>query len=185
MTAAAKAVEAHPEKSDRAIAAEIGVAPNTVKAARTAQNCAVKKRTGLDGKARKQPTRAPAQPKDQPAADVSIGNLIARMQTGLSLVCLMSGTMGHVQPADMLKSCNGDRDEIEALFRIARAAKTVCDGVMASCLEILGEPPPDDDDVRKDDKSNSDPARPPWMPSQDDGLEIPEALRRQPTETKH
>lgn len=55
---ASKAVRAHPEKSDRAIAAEIGVAPNTVRKARaTAQKCAVEKRTGRDGKTRKLPTR--------------------------------------------------------------------------------------------------------------------------------
>jgi hypothetical protein len=50
------AVTHHPEKSDRAIAKEIGVAPNTVKAARpksTAQNCTV--REGLDGKTRRMP----------------------------------------------------------------------------------------------------------------------------------
>ena len=55
---AAKAVAAHPEKSDRAIAKEIGVAPNTVRKARaTAQKCAVAKRIGRDGKARKLPAR--------------------------------------------------------------------------------------------------------------------------------
>jgi hypothetical protein len=55
---AAKAVVAHPEKSDRAIAKEIGIAPNTVRKARaTAQKCAVEKRIGRDGKARKLPTR--------------------------------------------------------------------------------------------------------------------------------
>jgi hypothetical protein len=55
---AAKAVAAHPKLSDRAIAEKIGVAPNTVRKARaTAQTCAVEKRTGRDGKARKLPSR--------------------------------------------------------------------------------------------------------------------------------
>jgi hypothetical protein len=58
---AAAAIAANPNKSDRAIAAEIGVAPNTVRAARqaTAQDCAVDERIGLDGKSRKLPQRAP------------------------------------------------------------------------------------------------------------------------------
>jgi len=57
---AARAVKASPHKSDRAIAVEIGVAPNTVRKARaTAQKCAVEKRIGRDGKARKLPRMTP------------------------------------------------------------------------------------------------------------------------------
>jgi hypothetical protein len=49
--------ERYSSMSDRAIAAEIGVSDKTVAAARasTAENSAVAKRVGLDGKARKQP----------------------------------------------------------------------------------------------------------------------------------
>lgn len=56
---AAKAVAAHPEKSDRAIAATIGVDAKTVAKARktTAEKSAVAKRIGRDGKARKLPTK--------------------------------------------------------------------------------------------------------------------------------
>jgi hypothetical protein len=56
---AAKAVAAHPEKSDRAIAKEIGVSDKTVAKARkaTAEKSAVEKRIGRDGKARKLPAR--------------------------------------------------------------------------------------------------------------------------------
>jgi hypothetical protein len=55
---AVRAVKANPQKSDRAIAAELGIAPNTVRKARaTAQKCAVEKRIGRDGKARKLPTK--------------------------------------------------------------------------------------------------------------------------------
>jgi len=56
---AAQAVGAHPEKSDRAIAAAIGVDAKTVAKARkaTAEKSAVAKRIGRDGKARKLPTR--------------------------------------------------------------------------------------------------------------------------------
>ncbi len=60
---ATEAVAANPEKSDRAIAAEIGVASNTVRRARqaTAPSGAVRKRVGKDGKARKLPTKAKTQ----------------------------------------------------------------------------------------------------------------------------
>jgi hypothetical protein len=56
---AAKAIAAHPEKSDRAIAAAIGVDSKTVAKARkaTAEKSAVAKRIGRDGKARKLPAR--------------------------------------------------------------------------------------------------------------------------------
>jgi hypothetical protein len=56
---AAKAIAAHPEKSDRAIAAAIGVDSKTVAKARkaTAEKSAVEKRMGRDGKARKLPSK--------------------------------------------------------------------------------------------------------------------------------
>lgn len=53
------AVKANPEKSDRAIAEEIGVSDFTVRKARkksTASDHAVGKRTGRDGKVRRLPT---------------------------------------------------------------------------------------------------------------------------------
>lgn len=55
---AADAIAANPEKSDRAIAAAIGVGRETVRRARkaTAPHGAVEKRIGLDGKARKLPS---------------------------------------------------------------------------------------------------------------------------------
>jgi hypothetical protein len=55
---AAKAITENPGKSDRAIAAEIGVSDRTVNRARaTATHDAVESRVGLDGKARKQPAK--------------------------------------------------------------------------------------------------------------------------------
>jgi len=56
--AAAKAIAAHWEKSDRAIAKEIGIHYSTVREARiklTGGNPSVDKRIGLDGKARRMP----------------------------------------------------------------------------------------------------------------------------------
>jgi hypothetical protein len=53
---AREAIEATPEKSNRAIAEEIGVDEKTVRKARsTADQPAVQERTGLDGKTRKMP----------------------------------------------------------------------------------------------------------------------------------
>jgi len=65
---AAEAVAAHPEKSDRAIAAEIGVSHTTLQQARQlATDLPVDEpRTGKDGKTRRLPSYAPdAPPKPQ------------------------------------------------------------------------------------------------------------------------
>jgi hypothetical protein len=62
---AAEAVAAHPEKSDRAIAADIGVSQPTVSKARketTDNNLSVERRIGLDGKTRRMPVREVADP---------------------------------------------------------------------------------------------------------------------------
>jgi hypothetical protein len=56
---AAKAIAENPGKSDRAIAAEIGVSDRTVNRARSTYD-AVEKRVGADGKARKQPAKKAA-----------------------------------------------------------------------------------------------------------------------------
>jgi hypothetical protein len=57
---AAAAIAAHPEMSDRAIAAEIGVHKNTVARAREATGPdGPVERVGLDGKVRKLPQRTP------------------------------------------------------------------------------------------------------------------------------
>lgn len=61
---AAKAVKADPQnrKSNRAIAADIGVDEGTIRKARksTAENSAVEKRTGKDGRTRRMPSRKAA-----------------------------------------------------------------------------------------------------------------------------
>jgi hypothetical protein len=62
---AAKALKANPERSDRAIAAEIGVDHKTVGAARkaaTGEGSPVECRTGLDGKTRRLPQRSEPEP---------------------------------------------------------------------------------------------------------------------------
>jgi len=56
---AAAAIAADPNKSDRAIAADLGVGSNTVRRARaTAPSGAVDTRVGLDGKVRQMPRRS-------------------------------------------------------------------------------------------------------------------------------
>ena len=70
----AKLVKASPEKSDRALAAELGVGSNTVRRARdksTAPHGAVAKRIGKDGKARKLPAKRAAKP--SPDCDICHG----------------------------------------------------------------------------------------------------------------
>jgi len=68
---AAKAVKDNPGKSDRAIAAELGVSNKTVSRARATVSCdTVAKRTGRDGKARKLPIRPPA-PVSDPVREVN------------------------------------------------------------------------------------------------------------------
>jgi hypothetical protein len=74
---ALEALKANPEKSDRAIAAELGVNKDTVNKARheLAGTGQLKDgpRTGLDGKVRKQPVRKP-KPETQHAAPAPASN---------------------------------------------------------------------------------------------------------------
>jgi hypothetical protein len=69
---AREAVKANPEKSDRAIAADISVAKNTVRAARqelvSADQLKDGPRTGLDGKTRKMPGKPKVEPEDDEPA---------------------------------------------------------------------------------------------------------------------
>jgi hypothetical protein len=103
---AAAAIAANPNKSDRAIAAEIGVAPNTVRTARqaTAQDCAVDERVGLDGKTRKLPQRAPrgfyAIPEGdaEPTAEDHENSLLLRAATARELAEIEF----HGRPTDEL-----------------------------------------------------------------------------------
>ena len=71
----AAAIVASPNKSNRAIAAEVGVSEGTVRTARkaTAQSYAVEKRVGKDGKARKMPkAKAIQQQGSQIKLDVAV-----------------------------------------------------------------------------------------------------------------
>jgi ParB-like chromosome segregation protein Spo0J len=86
-----KLLKMNPEKSNRAIAAEIGVDEITVRRARrpTATNVAVDKRIGRDGKARKLPQRR-QKPKLPPA------EVIERCSEGVVLAVDMTlGTLGN------------------------------------------------------------------------------------------
>ncbi|SIN88804.1 hypothetical protein SAMN05443247_00475 [Bradyrhizobium erythrophlei] len=76
------AIEANPQKSNRAIAAETGVSKDTIRRAReaTGANAPVEKRVGKDGKARKmpeheQPAKAAqpvAEPREPPKIDMNV-----------------------------------------------------------------------------------------------------------------
>ena len=63
---AAEAVMANPEKSDRAIAADIGVSPMTVNRARSTVPDVTVERTGLDGKTRKMRKAPEKKPEPDP-----------------------------------------------------------------------------------------------------------------------
>ena len=71
---AARAVAASPEKSDRAIAAELGVSHTTVQNARkaTGNHLPVDERIGLDGKVRRLPTRRIYEDGDNPGIEDEI-----------------------------------------------------------------------------------------------------------------
>ena len=84
---AAEAIKANPEKSDRAIAAELGVSPMTVNRARaTVPDVTVDERIGLDGKTRRVPEKKPeAEPEidndnhndaDDPDAEVADSEVV-------------------------------------------------------------------------------------------------------------
>lgn len=72
MQRAAAAAKASPQKSDRVIAAEIGVGKDTVRRARklTGASAPVDKRVGKDGKARRVPTR-PAPVISEPVREIN------------------------------------------------------------------------------------------------------------------
>ena len=81
------AVKANPEKSDRAIAADLGVGSNTVRRARqktTAPDGAVEKRTGRDGKKRKAPKRHDKADEVAALADAGATNSEIAKTTGIS-----------------------------------------------------------------------------------------------------
>jgi hypothetical protein len=160
--AAAKAVTAHPEKSDRAIAAEIGVSDKTVGKARraTAESSAVKARVGLDGIARKQPAKRKrgkrlvsteesvakmrAQMEAEEASlEAEIDRLIARLDRELAGAPLgFFGRLGHIHAGWHLQ---------RALVRLlpdsapAEADIIKCDSgeyhVMVDCCTTLGSYP--------------------------------------------
>jgi hypothetical protein len=77
---AAEAVAAHPEKSDRALAKEVGVSPTTMGKARESTvhtGQLDEPRIGLDNRERRMPTRPEPQEEDGPAysANVILGML--------------------------------------------------------------------------------------------------------------
>jgi hypothetical protein len=81
-----KALEEHPEKSDRMIAEELGVDHKTVGAARKqlGSNSPVEKRVGKDGKSRRQPqrTRAATPQEAEAAGFKSTGESRVVLETG-------------------------------------------------------------------------------------------------------
>jgi transposase-like protein len=131
--AAAEAIKRNPEKSDRAIAAEIGIGPETVRRARisTASNGAVEKRVGRDGRQRKMPIKPemrqhiPADIKDAVAKLVLEGGMsveAAAKEKGVSATVVIKAVQrarGRHEERERLKAeavavqavAQADRDE--------------------------------------------------------------------------
>jgi ribosomal protein L29 len=174
---AAKAITENPNKSDRAIAAEIGVSDRTVNRARgsTATHDAVEKRVGADGRARKQPAR----PAGLPADDV--GQTIVRA----SLHNFAARTAADDRLAEKLRKAQlkiiGLESEVEDLkAENARLRAELAKQGMPK--PARGRPP----------GSKNKPKTPAPVPevsaevmkakmaALDDGLDIPDSLRREP-----
>jgi hypothetical protein len=87
---ATEAVKANPGKSDRAIAAAIGVSTPTVSRARkaTVTNVKVGKRTGRDGKTRKVPTRTSKPQKNVPTHRGELTSLLTDFLVELAAIDL-------------------------------------------------------------------------------------------------
>ena len=118
---AAEAVAATPHRSNRAIAADLGVSEGTVRTARqsTAQGYAVDRRVGLDGKARRLPQREePPEEADQEDA------LEAMSDRGWLNRAMMSAQYARYAP---IESCpktsellSAVRDAVEAWTSVLR-----------------------------------------------------------------
>jgi hypothetical protein len=89
---AAQAIAANPEKSDRAIAAEIGVGAMTVNRARaTVPDGTVDERVGLDGKTRRLPQRAEPEPKSDIEDEIGIEDEIEPKNYRTAFLFLAAG----------------------------------------------------------------------------------------------
>jgi hypothetical protein len=85
-------VEANPEKSNRAIAAELGIGEATVRRARaetTAPDDAVDERIGLDGKTRRMPVRDEPPPSEDEIKEgfLTVADFAMRI-SGFDLSCI-------------------------------------------------------------------------------------------------
>jgi hypothetical protein len=121
-----EAVVADPEKSDRAIAAAIGVAPNTVKAARaTVQNCAVGAvRIGRDGRTRGMPADASlrAEGARRLVVEAMGRSVAATVKTSTVSYLLPRIESSEIPVISAPAASDGVRDEVEAMKTAANDA---------------------------------------------------------------
>jgi hypothetical protein len=129
---AADALAADPEKSDRAIAEDIGVGKDTVRRARKATGApAPVKRTGLDGKKRRapRPKTTPAKAEPQPAAAGSFNEALAmcienladdpRKDCVIGVRALLKTSMSAIRVEDrqaLIAEVRAEIKHIEAIF---------------------------------------------------------------------
>jgi hypothetical protein len=120
---AAAAVAANPKKSDRAIAAEIGVGNATVSRARrkatVSCDTVVEKRTGKDGKARKQPSKkTERKPEPQAMNDAEAAaymKALPEWQAAIQAAWLLDHPGKTVDDYEIAGSCS-DSDEGERAY---------------------------------------------------------------------
>jgi hypothetical protein len=136
-------IAAQPAKSDRAIAAEIGVDHKTVakvrkKAESTAEVSPVAKRTGKDGKARKQPKPHRVRPKTKALRDAEAATLtkavLGRDHPAVKKLTESAAAGGTNEPQG-----GSDKPTAESPTITANApARTVIDGLVCT---VAGDPP--------------------------------------------
>ena len=148
-----KVIKAQPQKSDRAIAKQIGVGNKTVSRARaTVSGDTVEKRVGLDGKARRQPAKKASKP-------------TARKDKART----------EAPPAPRCSFCRKCQDEVELL--IGGGGHFICNECVDLCVDIIRRRK--EAAAPLNGPQPKEPAKPKApTPPADDGLDIPGFLRR-------
>jgi hypothetical protein len=134
---AREAVEAHPEKSDRAIAAEIGVSQPTVSKARhqlaTDNNLSVDEpRTGLDGKTRRMPVQQAPEDVDE---EIEVASSVEEIEVASSDEEIEVATSGELAAAR--------RGVIEENIKLVRRINDLAEALNAKEAEASRDWPAD------------------------------------------
>jgi hypothetical protein len=131
---AAEAIKANPEKSNRAIAAEIGADEKTVRKAReaTADQSAVQERIGLDGKTRKLPAQVKVNGQSMdigrlgPAAQEQIAAAIAPEEYTAAAERGLLNIARGIEPCNPETWCGAEKPLADRLDEICDHAWNIC-----------------------------------------------------------